>query len=312
MKIVKLLIVLVVLGLVVGCAKQKAEAPKDKTLTFALCPKSLNNPFWTAVEDGMRAKGKELGIKTEFVAPVEADSQKQVSMIEGLIARRINGIAISPNDPKAVRGVISKAIAAGIPTICFDADAPDTERICYVGTDNTKAGEEAGRQMVKAMGGRGKYAIITGGMGAFNLNQRIAGFRKSVKAAPGMKEVAFYPCDDDEAKAHEIIESLLQAHSDLGGIYAVGLWAANPAGKILKREGKVGKVKVVGFDTTESTIQLVKDGSVQALIGQRPYEMGRRSVEILNDLNQGKKPSQEIISTGIDVVTKENVSKFMK
>lgn len=296
----------IIAAVMVGCGGQKA-----KKLSFALCPKSLNNPYWQSVEQGMDKAAKELGVEAKFVAPVEADVAKQVSMIEGVVQQGKDGIAISPNDPSSVRGVISRAIKKGIPTITFDSDAPESERICYVGTDNFAAGKEAGKQLAKFMGGKGTVVIITGGLGALNLNQRIAGFKDALKAYPSMKILNTYPCNDDQARAHEIIEGVLRSRQDLGGIFAVGLWAVLPAGKILSSTGKAGKVKVVGFDTLESELELVKNGSVQALIGQRPYEMGYRSVKVLYDLANGKKPASKIIPTGVDIVTSENVDQFL-
>lgn len=260
----------------------------------------------------MNAAAKKLGVEAKFFAPMEADVAKQVQAIEGVVATGKSGIAISPNDPDSVRGVISRAMAKGVPTITFDADAPKSKRICYVGTDNFKAGQEAGKQMAKLLGGKGSVLVVTGGLGAMNLNQRIDGFKDAIKSSPAIKIVNVIPCDDDEAKAHQIIESSLRSRKDLAGIFAVGLWAANPAGKILYETRRAGKVKVVGFDTLKSEMEWVKKGSIQALIGQRPYQMGYKSVRILYDLAHGKKPPAEIIDTGIDVVTKENVEKFLK
>ena len=301
----------IAIALLAGCARHTATGGKAK-LSFALCPKSLNNPYWTSVEDGMKDAAKKLGVEARFFAPMEADVAKQVQEIEGVVAKGKDGIAISPNDPASVRSVIARAMAKGIPTITFDADAPGSKRICYIGTDNFKAGQEAGRQMVKLLGGKGSVLIVTGGLGAMNLNQRIDGFRSIVRSSPGITIINVVPCDDDEAKAHQIIESSLRSRKDLAGIYAVGLWAANPAGKILFETGRAGKVKVVGFDTLDSELQWVKKGSIQALIGQRPYQMGYQSVEILFGLANGKKPEKTIIDTGIDVVTRENVESFLK
>ena len=295
-----------------GCGRRAASQHGAKAkMSFALCPKSLNNPYWKTVEDGMKAAAKELGVDARFFAPVEADVAKQVQVIEGVVAKGKDGIAISPNDPASVRAVIARAVERGIPTITFDSDAPHSRRICYVGTDNFKAGQEAGRQMIEALGGKGTVLIVTGGLGAMNLNQRIDGFKNALKSAPGVTIIGTYPCDDDQAKAHQIIESALRSRKDLGGVFAVGLWAAVPAGKILTSTGQAGKVKVVGFDTLDEELQLVKNGSIQALIGQRPYEMGYQSVRILHDLANGKKPAKVINDTGIDVVTKENVDRFL-
>jgi ribose transport system substrate-binding protein len=316
----RLLVVAVSLMVVVcGCGKKEASAPgpppspqaRTKALRFALCPKNLNNAYWRSVEEGMKEKAKELGVEAKLVAPVEADAAKQVSMIEGVISRCCDDIGIAPNDPDSVAVVISEGIKKGIPVITFDADAPESERICYVGTDNHAAGQEAGKAMAKELGGKGKVIIITGGLGALNLNQRTQGFVQEATKA-GLKVVGKpLPCNDDMTVADRLVDDSLRAHPDLNGIYCTGPWTY-AAGNIVKNAGKAGKIKVVGFDTLENELQLVKEGAIQALIGQRPREMGIKSVEILYGLANGRKPDRKIIGTGIDVVTKDNVDQFLK
>jgi ribose transport system substrate-binding protein len=143
MKVSTIVSIAVIACLVVcGCSSNKqsagtGKASSAKKLRFVLCPKNLNNAFWIAVGQGMKDKAKELGVEAEFVAPVEADAAKQVAMIEDVIARGASGIAISPNDPDSVVGVIGQAKSRDIPIITFDSDSPKSERTCYVGTDNT-------------------------------------------------------------------------------------------------------------------------------------------------------------------------------
>ncbi|MEI6915708.1 MAG: sugar-binding protein [Armatimonadota bacterium] len=303
-----------------GCGSQKPAGKPTTTssvsggatgnLSFALCPKNLNNAFWRTVEQGMKAKATELGASASMVAPVEADAAKQVSMIEGVIAKGSSGIGIAPNDPDSVAGVIAEATKKGIPVITFDSDAPKSGRLCYVGTDNTAAGAAAGQAMVKELGGKGSVIIVTGGLGALNLNQRVKGFTDVVKAA-GIKIIGSpMACNDDQTVADRLVEDALTANPGVSGIYCTGPWTY-AAGNIIKNKGLSGKVKVVGFDTLEPELQLVKDGAIQALIGQRPREMGEKSIEILYNLSKGKKPAKEIIGTGIDVVTKANIDNFL-
>jgi ribose transport system substrate-binding protein len=119
-------------------------------------------------------------------------------------------------------------------------------------------------------------------------------------------------CDDDQAKAHRIIEDYLTSHPKLSGIFAVGLWAVLPAGQILEQKKLTGKIQVVGFDTLPEELELVKKGSVQVLVGQKPYQMGVKAVELMNELHQNGKLSQEIYDTGTDVVTSANIDQFLK
>ncbi|MBW3625106.1 MAG: sugar-binding protein, partial [Armatimonadetes bacterium] len=287
-----------------------APPPSTGGPVFALSPKALNNPYFNQVREGANAEATRLGIPEPlWIGPTEADAGKQVAMINDLITKGVQGIGISPNAPDAVNGVITRAMEQKVPVITFDADAPKSQRIAYIGTDNFAAGRKAGEQMAKLLGGNGDVLVVSGGAGAFNLNERIRGFQDGIKGS-GVKVASTQYCDDDQAKAHRIIQDYLTANPKTAGIFAAGLWAVLPAGQILKQKGMAGKVKVVGFDTLPEELQLVKDGSVQALIGQRPREMGRKSIEILNQIHKGQNPDQTIIDTGTDTVTSENVDQF--
>ena len=298
-----------------GAANAPANAPAPAAATgpvLALCPKALNNPYFNLVREGANAAAKELNLpEPMWVGSTDADAAKQVARINDLITGGAQGIAISPNAPDAVNAVITRAMDKKIPVITFDADAPKSKRIAYVGTDNFAAGKRAGQEMARVLGGQGDVLVVTGGLGAFNLNERIRGFREGIEGS-GVKVASLQACDDDQAKAHRIIQDYLLAHPQTAGIFAVGLWAVLPAGQIIRNKNLVGTVKVVGFDTLPEELKLVKEGTVEVLVGQRPYEMGRRSVQLLNDLVAGKKPSETVIDTGTDVVTKANVDQFLK
>jgi ribose transport system substrate-binding protein len=264
------------------------------------------------VRQGANDEAAKLGVSNpDWVGGTDADAAKQVAMINDLISRGVDGIALSPNAPDSVNFVIARAMEKKIPVICFDADAPKSKRIAYVGTDNYAAGRTAGKEMVRELGGKGGVLVVTGGLGAFNLKERIRGFEDGLKGSQ-VKVASVQACDDDQAKANRIIQDYLLARPETSGIFAVGLWSVLPAGQILKKNHQAGKIKVVGFDTLPEELNLVKDGSVQVLVGQRPYDMGAKSVEILNDLRNGKQPAQTVIDTGVDVVTASNVSQFLR
>lgn len=293
-------------------AARTAASPGDKP-RFALCPKSINNPFFDVVRQGANDAAKELGLPApEWVGPTQAIAGQQVNMINDVITRGVDGLAISPNIPDTIGDVVSRAREKGIPTICFDADAPKTERLCFVGTDNYQAGRQAGEWMNRLLKGKGKVLIVTGGLAAENLNERIRGYRDALKDVPGITEAAPpQACDDNQSKAHQIIQDFLLGHPDTDAIFAVGLWAVIPAGQILRARGLSGKVKVVGFDALEEELRLLKDGHIQVLLGQRPHKIGYDTVKMVYHLHQGGKPPKEINDTGIDVVTQENVDEFL-
>ncbi len=311
---------LVVFGLFVGgCGKKEKGEPgqgklvftpvsKDKAL-YALVPKSIGQIYWEACRQGMEKAGKEEGVKCLFTGPPTTDIAKQIDIIENLLLQGATGIAISPNDPTAVARVINNAIKQGVPVVTFDSDSPKSRRLAYIGTDNEGAGRVAGETLAKYMGGKGKVAVLTGGLGALNLNQRIKGFKDAVKKHPDMKIIAIEADDDDSEKATAIAENLLMANADLGGFFGVSAPGAPGAARAVKAANRVGKVRIVGFDDTPECRQYIKEGIIDATVAQRPFDMGYQAIKVLVRTREGKLPEKKIMDTGVLVITKDNLEE---
>ena len=283
----------------------------EEDLFYALCPKSLNNPFWDDVGKGMKAAAEELGVKAEFVASIEADATQQIQKIEALLEKKVDGIAISPNVPESIVDVVAKARAKGIPVICFDADSPESERLCYVGTFNEQAGFEGGKLMKRLLPGGGRILVVSGGAGALNHNERIAGFRRGIEGGKIEIDSIKY-CNDDMNRATQLIESYVAANPDIAGIFCTASWAICAAN--VRRDSNLD-ILVVGFDTVEEELQLIKDGYIDGVVGQRPEKMGYESVMTLHRLRQAGDRMEEVaddVDTGTVVVTQENVVEFAR
>lgn len=283
-----------------------ARAASSKDPVFVLVPKSVVHPYWAKVKKGMEAAGKRLGVKTIFDGPTTNDLTRQIEIIEGYMARRVSGIAISPNDPRGIAPIISKAVRRGIPVVTFDSDAPGSERAMYIGTVNRDAGKEAGKALVKALGGRGTVAVLHGSVTALNLDERLKGFREIVDAEKGIQVVALEENRDDAALALSQAESLLTRFPALSAFYATSAPGAPAAVTALRAKGKAGKVVVVGFDLDAENLKSVEKGWITAIIEQRPARMGELAVEWLQRLSQHEKPGLKVVDTGVEVVTKEN------
>lgn len=290
----------------VGCA-EKGES----RAVYALVPKSVGHVYWAATEKGLRDAAAEEGVEGLFVGPETIDVARQIAIMEGLIARRVAGIAIAPNDPTAVVPVIDRAVDAGIPVVTLDSDAPESKRLAYVGTVNTDAGKLAGELLAKLIDGKGTVAISTGGLGSLNLNERLAGFREAIARYPGIEEVAFQTNNDDEEQATTVAESILSRFPALTAFFGANASGGPGAARAVKQAGKVGQVTIVGFDDTPICLQFIKEGVIKATVAQRPREMGYRCVRILVQANRGLKPESEIIDTGVTVITADNVDQFL-
>ena len=197
--------------------------------TFLLSPKSLNNAYWFAVENGMKDAAKVLGVKAIFDAPIEADAAEQAQKINSYISSGVNGIAISPNDPAGIKVVVRNALNKGIPVITFDSDAPDSGRYVYLGTNNYNAGYEAGKLMGETILSERpgqkiiNLAILTGGLAALNTNERIAGFKDALaefEKETGIKVnyvVDHFPTEDGVARVVQIVRDVERTYPNLDG-----------------------------------------------------------------------------------------------
>jgi ribose transport system substrate-binding protein len=290
----------------------------DKVYDFAIVPKSLNNPYFDLARDGCMAEAKKLGdVKCTYTGPVTQDAAAEVQTVEDLITRRVDGIAISVADEGSIQRVIARARQAGIPVITFDADAPNSQRQVYVGTDNYTLGKTLAEQLIKAHPTPGSYAIISGGPAAQNLAQRVDGAREILKAA-GWTEVGGSPtfCNDDSALGMQQLNDLATGNPNLAAVVMVGGWplftenAYSSFYKAHKAAIDSGKLSIVSADTLPAELSELSKGEVAALVGQQPYAMGAKAMEILQALTQGKTEAP-IQYVGLDVVTKDNVAQFM-
>ena len=293
-------------------------AKAAKVYDFAIVPKSLNNPYFDLARDGCMAEAKKLGdVKCTYTGPVNQDAAAQVQTIEDLITRHVDGIAISVADEGSVQRVIARARQAGIPVITFDSDAPNSARQAYVGTDNLALGKLLAGQLIKAHPTPGTYAMISGGPAAANLAQRVDGVRAVLNAA-GWKEVSGSPtfCNDDSALGMQQMNDLASANPNLSALVLVGGWPLFTENAFTafytahKPAIDSGKFTIVSADTLPAELDEVNKGQVAALIGQQPYAMGAKAMDILLALSQGK-PEAQIQYVGLDVVTKQNVAQFM-
>ena len=290
-----------------------------QTYKFVVVPKAMNNPFFDFARDGCQKRAKKLGnIECIYKGPVEHEPATQAQIIQDFITQKVDGLAISVADVAAMTKSIEAATAAGIPVITFDADAPGSKRIAYIGTNNKEFGIALGKQLLKLRPDGGKYAMVSGGPGAKNLAERVDGVREALKGSK-WTEVGGSPtfCNDDPALAVQQMTDLRTATPDLAAIVPVGGWPMfAPEGfkafaSRSKKDIDAGKFTLVVADTLKMQLELLRDGYANALVGQRPFEMGEKSMDTLLAIKKGEKVP-EIVYTGLDLVTKDNVAQMLK
>lgn len=281
-----------------------------KTTVVAVVGKAAGGEYWLAVKKGAQEMGTERKVKVIYLGPpTEVDVDGQIRMVEDLIQRKVNGIAISPCDGKALSPVVKRAIAAGIKVVTIDADTESKDRLAYIGTDNVKAGEVAGTEMLKLVPAGKKVAIITGVIGARNLTERQEGFKKAV----GDRLVLLNPQTDNSSKdkALAIAENTMTANPDVAAFFTDTAISGPAVAQALQTVGKNGSVKLISFDTTPVLLKHLKEDNAQALIAQRPEQMGALGVDYLLKAIKGESIPKNV-DTGVIAVTKTNAAEFEK
>ena len=284
--------------------------------TFAIVPKAVGVAFYADVETGCNKEAAKIGARCLFTGPPQLDDAAQVSILQDLVTQGVAGIAVAPNNAESIKHAIALAVRAHIPIITFDSDSAGSKRIAFVGTNNRDAGATAGAAFVKAMPHGGRYAIITGGLSAANLNERIEGFRSKLNGSFHEVSGSPFSCNDDSNQGVQILQDILTKNPDLDGVFISGGWPLFAPEAYQRAIGgrladlKAGKFTVVSFDAVPAELQLLKNGDVSALVGQRPYAMGVDSIDQLNTLSKGGMVPK-VTDTGVDLITASNVDQFM-
>jgi ribose transport system substrate-binding protein len=322
------LLITLFLAMITGCGNNSSEKTSgdkksdnnsaekgDKDISIVLVPK-VAVPFFDDCNTGGKEAAGKLGVKYEWVVPQNTQGSTQVKIIEDLIAKHVDGIGISVNEAKSVEKVIQQAIDAGIKVVTYDSDSPNSGRTMYIGTVNEAAGETMGEAMAKAIGGKGEVAIVTGQLGAQNLNDRITGIKKALSKYPDIKIVDLQGTEDDLAKAVSVTEGIFRAHPNVKGIFGVSQVGGPGVAKTMQEKEfshLKGVVKVFAFDDLKDTIKGVVEGYIDGIMVQRPITMGKLTVEHLYAQIKGEESTpQDDIDTGVTIVTKENLNSYTK
>lgn len=305
------------IGLLAGSALAMPVMAQD-SYTFAVVPKAMNNPFFDLARDGCEARAAELGnVTCLYIGPVEHEPATQSQIIEDLITQGVDGLAISVADTAAATTVINRAVEAGIAVITFDSDAPDSQRSAYVGTNNYDFGVALGEVLLEIKPDGGSYGMISGGAAAPNLAERVDGVRAALEGSD-WTEVPGSPTfsNDDVALAVQQAADLKSANPDIGAIVPVGGWPMfAPDGwrnfvDQFRDDVDSKALALVVADTLPVQLELLSEGYAHGLVGQRPYEMGEVAMDTLLAVVNGESVD-EIIFTGVDRVTADNVAEFM-
>ena len=247
-----------------------------------------NNPsdYWTICRKGCEKAARELpGVDLQFVMPDDGTVATQKADVDDLIAKGVQGIALSPVDPTNETPYLNQ-IAAKTALITSDSDAARSDRQCFIGTDNTAAGRMAGRLIKQALPHGGLIMLFVGKSDAQNAHDRIQGIREALQGSR-VRILGVRTDDTDHARAMTNVSEALVKYPHLAGL--VGIWSYNGPAILsaVQDAGKVGKVKIVCFDEEETALAGVQHGAIYATVVQQPYAFGYQSVKMLARLARG-------------------------
>ncbi len=268
--------------------------PKKKQI--AVIPKATSHVFWIAVQSGAMAAGKELGVDVLWNGPsAETEYSRQIQIVDSMVARHVDGIAIAAAERKALVQAVERATGAGIPVTVFDSGLDSEKYMTFVATNNVEGGKMAARELARLIGGEGNVALLMHAPGSQSTMDREKGFEDTIAADfPKIKIVARQFSQSDRAKGRAAAENFLAANPGLKGIFASAEPGSVGASLAIKARELQDKVMLVGFDSSESLIEDLKEGSVDALVVQDPFKIGYESVRTLVDKLSGKEPPKRM------------------
>src|SRR5215475_6725396 len=253
--------------------------------------------FWTISRKGTEKAAAELpNVEVDFRIDSDGTAAEQQRIVDDLLAKGINGIAISPVDPVNQLQMLNRAAQQSL-VITQDSDAPNSNRTCYIGTDNVAAGRQAGGLIKEALPQGGKIMVFVGTLDAANAQQRYQGIKEALQGS-NIQILDVRTDNADRVRAKSNASDTLVNHADISAL--VGLWSYNGPAILgaVRDAGKIGKVKIITFDEEDETLNGIKDDSIYATVVQQPFEFGYQSIKLMERILEGDRsgipPSKQI------------------
>jgi ribose transport system substrate-binding protein len=261
--------------------------------------------FYITMACGAQQAAKKANVNLDVQGPEEFDAAQQTPIVNSVVAAQPDAILIAPTDVKAMIAPIQQAVDAGIKVILVDtvieADLAESE----IATDNLESGRVAAATLVELMPEPAPVLVVNVKPGISTTDQRQQGFEERIKEEQGYEYLGAEFSNNDPARAASIVTSTLQAESDLGGIFATNLFSAEGSATGLQQSGNKD-VRIVGFDAGPAQVEQLERGLVQALIAQKPAQIGKLGIEQAVAAVNGDQVTKEI-TTGTEVITEENL-----
>jgi ribose transport system substrate-binding protein len=308
------LFLFVTLAVLSGACGSSSPSDGGKT-TIAVIPKGTSHVFWQSIHAGAAKAAQELGVDIIWRGPLrEDDRASQIAEVEGFVTRGVSGIVLAPLDEAALVGPVSEAARAKIPVVIIDSGLKGGDFISFVATDNRTGGRMAAEGLVKMLPQGGRIVVLRYAEGSASTEDREAGFLEEIGKHANIQVLSSnqYGGADVEG-AYKRAEALLHKfRRPDGSLELDGIFTSNESNtlallRVLQSSGWAGKVKFVGFDSSDTLVKGLSDGHIDALVVQNPVNMGYLGVKTMVDHLQGR-PVEKRIDTGAQLVTRDRMS----
>ncbi len=317
-KRVVLVLLAATLPLLTGCTRH------SKSEHYYLVATNINLPYWKTAADGFQAAATQYNVTAEVWGPTTFDPQDEVTEFHKVAARKPSGILVSVANAQLMQPEIDAAIAAGIPVITIDSDAPSSHRLYFIGTNNLEAGRLGGQRVAAQLNSKGNVVFFTIANQP-NLEERLKGYKDVFASFPGIKIVDVFDMKGDSGLAMDKAQEYLAktGKDKIDAMVCLEASAGKDVGEAYKRANAKDRL-LVAMDTDTATLNLVKGGMIDSTISQKPYTMAFLGLKGLDDVHHYPvkpltgdfgldpfSPFPAFIDTGVSLIDKTNVDTLL-
>lgn len=298
--------------LAAGCSRTSSSSSSggatSKKFNLTLIQGVRGDEFYISMACGAQEAANQLGVNLSVTGGDTWGAPVQTPVINAVTAKRPDAVLVAPNDVSASIQPLQQMKQAGVKVIEVDTHVNDNSiSLSQIATDNLGAGKEAAKALAQQVGNAsGSVMIVNVKPGISTTDQRAQGFEEEIKNHPSLKYLGVQYDDDDPAKAAQIVKATYAAHKDLVGVFAANLFSAEGSATGVKNAGAKG-VKIVAFDASPKEVEDLKAGTINALVSQKPFDIGKFGVEQAVHALKGE-PVQKQIETGFVVATQQNIN----
>lgn len=285
-----------------------ASGPAGEQRTYAYIPHLTGHPVWLIAKDGWDTAASDMGFEGTWIGSTTGEVNELVAALDASIAQGVDGIAIAAINPSAMQASIDRAVDQGIPVVTILADAADSKRTAFLGSDTTKFGTLAAQGLQEAIGDSGKVAVIVATLDVENQRQILDAFEAELGKTPGLEIVAVEADNSDLATSAEKVGALLTAHPDLKGIFGINANVPIAACQVFK-EREVTGVAMIGADDLDETLACIRDGTITGTIAQNFYGAGYLAGTLLEQAVNGE-TVETINDSGVALVTMDTIDTY--